>query len=770
MKKKLFGAKSSLSPEERLAELNEWPTQSLAPSDMVCDPHDQLQNPVSEETSSASAASKVSSRPSRFKKSSGLESLNQKNAVQSDLQKTQKDWLSVGMEQDDEALDAQVFALNSMELPPKSSEAVAEVASVDWKAYWEEKGFLKAWPIALVGPFQNHEEWHEALCRRCSHQDPYLKSTALIHIKEGHYHCFRCGAHGDISLSPAHYRGQHGRFEGGAWVVSKNAEDIWQELKKFDADLALEEVEQWVHQESMALSQTWLDRNGHSGWKPALGFECRAESGGVLEDVLFVSLKDAASEEVFFQDIPGALSMPWGWDQLNEEMAQELIIVDDPLDRLALISAGFKNVIVLPPRMNTVRSDGGDFSVLQRMEKRLDKCNRLVLALKNHENSHRLEEELARRLGRERCFRVRWSVVGHGAWEVKKESGVGLLQEAIANASAYPVQGIYELYDVEDRFDELYEFGLLPGVSVGLPSLDPYYTVKPGQWTAVLGIPGHGKSTFLDDIMVNMAKEHGWVFGVFSPENQPIERHYINLIEKAAEAPFNEGEHMRMNKEQKEHWKPWVNKHFKMILPSEENGNWTLDGVLSLAKTMVYRYGIRGLVIDPWNELDHSNSGQINDNEYFSQSLSKIRRFARLFDVHVWVVTHPKLLALKQDGLYPVPTPYDANGGALWRNKADAFLTVFRFVGKSDETITDIHVQKIRWREIGRVGRVSFRFDPVCGKFWDDVDQMKRTESLKAGTHLKPSEYLLDSAPKNKQGGVQNIPVSFEGDGLPSIF
>lgn len=740
MKKRLFGANSNKSPEEREMEANGGLLQPTVPlsSGTVEPPFLAPKKAALKKVTPQTVTPEASFPEAPFQ----------------------------------EGVDSGFFKEISKEISKEKPECevVSSKTVESWKSHWEEKGFLKAWPIGLLGPFEENINWFEGLCRRCSHQDPYLKPTVLIHIHEGHYHCFRCGAHGDISMSPAHYRGTHGRFEGGPWIHTKNPEEIFNEFKSWDPTLSWDEVERWVQQESLSIAKTWLDRNGHSGWKRAIAFECRAEPGGVLEDVLFKSLKEAPSEEEFFQDIPGALSMPWGWDQLTEEMSKELIMVDDPLDRLALLSAGLSNVIVLPPRMNAIRADGGDFSVLQRLEKRLDKCHRLVLALKNHETSHRLEEELARRLGRERCFRVRWSMMGSGAWDIKKEQGVQAVREAILGASAYPVQGIYELYDVEDRFDDLYTFGLLPGMSTGLPSLDPYYTVKPGQWTAVLGIPGHGKSTFLDDIAVNMAKEHGWVFGVFSPENQPIERHYINLMEKAAEAPFNEGGHARMSLEEKEKWKPWVNRHFKMILPSEENGNWTLEGVLSLAKTMVYRYGIRGLIIDPWNELDHSNGGQMNDNEYLSQSLSKIRRFARLFDVHVWVVTHPKLLALKQDNLYPVPTPYDANGGALWRNKADAFLTIYRCVGKSDERIADIHVQKIRWPEIGKVGRISFRFDPVCGKFWDDVDQMKRLESLKAGSHLNEQDYLLRATPKNKTSGVQSIPVSCEGDGLPSIF
>jgi twinkle protein len=48
------------------------------------------------------------------------------------------------------------------------------------------------------------------------------------------------------------------------------------------------------------------------------------------------------------------------------------------------------------------------------------------------------------------------------------------------------------------------------------------------------------------------------------------------------------------------------------------------------------RYGIRGLVIDPYNELDHQRPGAMSETEYVSQMLTKIKRFAQHHDVHVW--------------------------------------------------------------------------------------------------------------------------------------
>lgn len=57
--------------------------------------------------------------------------------------------------------------------------------------------------------------------------------------------------------------------------------------------------------------------------------------------------------------------------------------------------------------------------------------------------------------------------------------------------------------------------------------------------------------------------------------------------------------------------------------------------------TWLPRFGIRGLVIDPYNELDHQRPTYMTETEYVSQMLTKIKRFAQYHEVHVWLVAHP---------------------------------------------------------------------------------------------------------------------------------
>lgn len=282
-------------------------------------------------------------------------------------------------------------------------------------------------------------------------------------------------------------------------------------------------------------------------------------------------------------------------------------------------------------------------------------------------------------------------------------------------------------------FYGLYERGGSPrGQSAGWLSLDPLFTIRRGEWTLVTGIPGHGKSSFVDNVIVNTAREHDWKWLVFSAENQPAVRHAANLASIYIGRPFGRAHIHRMSQDDWLYASAFLDTQVKFIEPSEHDCN--IEAILMNAMAE----NIQGLVIDPWNELDHSRPMNVTETEYISQSLSRVRRFAKERDVHVIIVAHPsKLIRQKasmgdsQAGAYPVPTPYDVSGSAHWRNKADNCIAVWRDV-QEPRSETQIHVQKIRFREIGAVGLCKLYYDPVTGQYIDPLTGARPAFSVEA--------------------------------------
>lgn len=609
-------------------------------------------------------------------------------------------------------------------------------------------------------PLEGTQNWRASACLRCSRSTQDQGAHLLLH-SEGRFFCTHCGWHGNARSTPA--RHMDAWLDTFRFFIDTSTLPLSQAPDEFpgpkippeQASLLWGPV--WDRVSQDWIKGWWLTGYDDSGklraaWQASPFDRNRIPNDGQPENSTGLEWSrprpmPACPMGTFWAFRPLATT-----DEQSPEGSGErrIYICVRPDDYLALVASGLDRVVCLPPDIDISLPNEApwQFAEIWDRQENLLESDILVFALPNSERA--LEEELGRRLSRDRCFRVRYSVpsdkpllehieedeipVYPNALSVYKDMGPDVLVDMVSFAEPFPVKGIHELDDMDEAFEELYEHGLQPGRSTGWPSFDPLYTVVPGQWTLITGIPGHGKSTWLDGVMINLARRDGWRFGVFTPENQPPTRYYAGLMEKLLDKPFSEGPTPRITHSEKNTAKRWLNDRFKIILPDEENGEWTLDAVLSLARILVRRYGIQGLVIDPWNELDHSQAGD-KEVSYLSQALTKIRRFARLHGVHVWIVAHPTKMHKDADGLYPVPTPYEVAGGAHWRNKADNIIAVYRFVGLPDQLIADVHIQKIRFREVGRVGLGHLRTNPISGAWIDDVDYDRRGYNLEKGIH-----------------------------------
>jgi twinkle protein len=283
-----------------------------------------------------------------------------------------------------------------------------------------------------------------------------------------------------------------------------------------------------------------------------------------------------------------------------------------------------------------------------------------------------------------------------------------------------------------------YKHGLPRGKSTGWRAVDEFYTVKQGEFTVVTGIPGHGKSEWLDALMVNLARNHNYRFNIFSPENYPLELHCVKLMEKFMGMPFDPGPTERMSKEGSLEALTWLQDHFAFITPPEDKLN--LEGLLEAAMSAHRMGNPMGVVLDPWNEIDHRRPDNFSETEYISHCLTTIRRFTRdvQFPCHMWVVAHPTKLSRDKEGKYPVPTPYDISGSAHWRNKADNCVTIWRDMTEQTQMV-EVHVQKVRFKKVGKVGMAQLRYDRVTGRYFDvlhAVDDYKRASGHDYGEHI----------------------------------
>ena len=318
-----------------------------------------------------------------------------------------------------------------------------------------------------------------------------------------------------------------------------------------------------------------------------------------------------------------------------------------------------------------------------------------------------------------------------------QDSPEAMLSEDVSGQS----RRIKGVYDVEELADELYKMrvgGIQGGVSTGWSSLDAHYTVQRGEWTLITGVPGHGKSTFLDNLLVNLARIHGWKFLYFSFENRP-KRQMANLMEIHSGKVFGKTEgvqdRFKMTDDEFFESSVFVQEHFKFIEPDE--ADCTVQGILDLSAEIRHTgFKFDGLVTDPYNELEHRRPSAMSETEYISWFLSSFRKFARREDVHWWCVAHPtKIAPITQNfgakaskeertkTIYRKPKLNDVAGSANWRAKADMGIVVYKDE-EEDNPLVEVDVQKVRNRESGRLGQIHFHFDYYCNRYVQSENEL----------------------------------------------
>lgn len=391
-------------------------------------------------------------------------------------------------------------------------------------------------------------------------------------------------------------------------------------------------------------------------------------------------------------------------------------IVEGECDKLAIETAtGSLNCVSVPDGAPApeAKNYSAKFDFLDGCVEATKHVKTWILAVDADEPGRVLEDELSRRLGREKCLRVRWPGGCKDANEVLQKLGAGAVSDALAAAEPYPIHGVFTALDFSEKVHQLYERGLTKGVLTGWSALDTYYTVRPGEMTVITGIPNSGKSNLADALIVNLALRYGWRSAICSPENYPTEEHIARLLEKWSGMPFDDGPTARLPRDDVQRGLRWIAEHFPFVLPDDEM---TIEAVLERAQQLVFRHGIKGLLLDPWNEFEHKIPQGQNETQYICEMLTTIRQWARKHGVHVWIVVHPAKMYKDKDGNYPVPTLYDCAGSAHWRNKADNGMAVYRDFARTDGVI-EIHVQKIRFRSVGKIGMCNLRYNRVVATY-----------------------------------------------------
>ena len=387
------------------------------------------------------------------------------------------------------------------------------------------------------------------------------------------------------------------------------------------------------------------------------------------------------------------------------------IIVEGEIDALSIYECGIHNVVSVP---NGASVKGEiNLEYLDNCWQYFENKERIILFTDNDEVGIKLRDELSRRLGRDKCLIITFPEGCKDANDVLLKHGKLMIQSMIEQAKPYPIEGITSVEDVYDQVLDYYINGYPKGFEAGIGEFDELISFSGGQMTIVTGSPGSGKSEFIDYISTSLSRRHNWKWGVCSFEN-PTAFHVTKLMEKFCGLSFNFRKDVshRMAEQDFKEAIIFTDDYFKFINIAQVDV--TMGGILAKMTELVLKTGVKGIIIDPWNYIEHKIPAGYTETQYVSECLSLVREFALKTDTHVFIIAHPKKLMKDNNGQFPVATMYDISGSAHFFNKTDNGLSVHR---DFTNNITTVYVQKIRFSWLGKIGYTSFNFDTFTRQY-----------------------------------------------------
>ena len=179
----------------------------------------------------------------------------------------------------------------------------------------------------------------------------------------------------------------------------------------------------------------------------------------------------------------------------------------------------------------------------------------------------------------------------------------------------------------------------------------------------------------------------------------------------------------------------YIRENFFYILNEED---FTVKSILDSAKILVKTKGVKVVVIDPYNKLEHKYTD--SETQYISRFLDQIISFAKLNNVLVFLVAHPKKMNKDAKGCIETPSLYDISGSANFYNKTDYGFTVHRRMDGNNVMMNevDVHFQKIKYKHLGEQGVVNIKYSYRTGRFYNGI--IDETNWLVPG--LKPVQKL----------------------------
>jgi twinkle protein len=560
---------------------------------------------------------------------------------------------------------------------------------------------------------------------------------------KGIYKCFGCGKSGDVISFIMEKENKNFPESVELLAAKYNIELDKSEKKQYTKPVErLEKLSikmiDWFEKDRAISNDTLLRMKITEAkeWMPQHEKEVPVICFNYYENESLVNIKFRGPKKSF-KLAKDAKLLLYNIDSLKKE--ESGIIVEGEIDAMSCVEAGIYNVVAVPngtPPVGTKLN----LEYLDNCWQSFRDIKKIILAGDNDEVGLNLRNELARRLGKERCWTVEYPEGCKDFNDVLVKHGKESVKEIINNARQWPLEGIKSMDDIYPTIADWYLNGYPDGDCSGVAGMDNLLRFAPKFITTVTGIPGHGKDEFLNGIMAGLATKSQWKFGICGFEETPAEtasKIAEKLVNKAF--AFRNDPGNRMNQKELEWAIGFLDQNFFFF--DTEEAETTVDGIINKATELVLRHGINGLYINPWNWIEHNRENGVSETEYVSIAYSKLIRFARKYDVHIFLVAHTTKMEKEKDkNKYKIPTLYSISGSANFFNKTHNGICVYR---DFESGMVDVYVQKVKQSWFGEIGFNSYSFNTLTRQY-----EFSSTNFIDKNKNFKGTQFPVFKQPE----------------------
>ncbi len=233
-------------------------------------------------------------------------------------------------------------------------------------------------------------------CPACSKDRRNAKDPCLslkIDDRGATWNCHHCDWQDGFVIHDREYRPQ---------PVRRDPPKITAQPKPLPAHAIAYFAERGIGEDALAFAGV-----GWSDTRSSVAFPFRKPGSSDIVNAKFRRLpKDG------FSQIKDGEKLYWLLDKLNVEAGRDLFIVEGEIDALSLIEAGIANVLSVPDGAPAKAVDPATstrkFSFIDACDAWIEPFERIIIATDADDPGENLANELARRYGKDRCWRVSW--------------------------------------------------------------------------------------------------------------------------------------------------------------------------------------------------------------------------------------------------------------------------------------------------------------------------------------------------------------------------